>query len=348
MNSSNFISRAFFLVILGFLCNAAKAQIGGQTVFNGLNIQPAARVAAMGGNFISSKDGDVNLANANPSLIDSSMHGMMALSYVDYFAKTNFGHAAYAHHLKKDLTLAANIQFISHGKMNEYDALGNSIGTFSAGDYMLNVGAGYQYDSLWSIGASFKTLYANIAEYNSLAFAIDAGATYHNPIKNWTISGVIKNLGTQVKTFTADNREKLPFEIQVGISKKPQHAPFRFSLTLENLQQWDLTYEGESGSTTTDPLTGEEVSTRNFEFGDKAMRHAILGVEFLLSEKFQFQMAYNYRRRQELAIENKPGMSGFSFGVFFKVKKIELSYGRAIYNIAGPSNHFTFGYRLNS
>lgn len=334
------------ICILTVASSSVFAQIGGTTIFNSLNIQPSARIAAMGGSFIAAKDGDVNIAGGNPSAMDSTMHRRLAFSYVDYFTNTNFGHAAYVHQWKKDVTVGATMQFISHGEMTEYDPLGNELGAFKAGEFGLTLGAAYQYDSLWSLGANFKTFYSSISYFNSLAFAADFAATYHRPDKKLIISGVIKNIGYQVKSFTTDTREKLPFEMQVGITKQPRHAPFRFSLQFDNIQKWDLTYINSNEASVIDPITGQIVQEKNFVFGDKLMRHITLGTEFLLGESFQLRAAYNYRRRVELATNDRPGMSGFSFGLGFRVKKIDLSYGRAIYSLAGPSNHFTFGFRI--
>jgi len=43
---------------------------------------------------------------------------------------------------------------------------------------------------------------------------------------------VIKNAGYQVTTYAGEPHQKLPFEIQAGISQRLAYAPFRFSLTL--------------------------------------------------------------------------------------------------------------------
>lgn len=335
------------ITIIALVPMLSHGQLGGTTIFNGLDIQPAARVAAMGGSFNAVKDGDIQLASINPSLIDSNMAGNMMMSYVDYFARTNFGNAAYAHRINNRLTAAASVLYIGHGQMDAYDQYGNNEGTFNAGEFALTVGAGYQMDSLWTIGANLKTLYANIAEYSSFGLAADVAATYHKPKKNFTATFILRNVGVQLKSFVPGEREKFPVEFQIGISKRPAYAPFRFSLMLENLQKWDLTYINPNEAVTVDPITGELVQERNFEFGDRLMRHVVLGAEFILSENFQIQGAYNYRRRQELKMEEKPGMSGFSVGLSFRIKRFQVSYGRAIYHIAGPSNHFTFGFRLN-
>ena len=230
--------------------------------------------------------------------------------------------------------------------MNELDPLGNNIGSFSAGEYSLVLGTSYKMDSLWSFGANLKTIYANIDNYYSIGVATDFAVTYNKPVKRFVAAAIIKNIGTQLHTFTDGNREKFPFEMQVSISKRPQHAPFRFSLVYENLQKWDLTYVNPNATLVTDPITGEIIEEKKFVFGDQLMRHLVFGTEFLLSENFNFRMGYNYRRRQELKLQDKPAMAGISFGLGIKVKRIDISYARAIYHAAGPANHFTFAFKV--
>ena len=337
---------SLFLIISLVLPSLSFGQIGGTSVFNGLNIQPSARVAAMGGALNAVADSDIQLAAINPALIDSAMSGSVMLSYVDYFAKTNFGNAAYARNINSKWNAAASLLFISHGSMDQYDALGNNIGNFNAGEYALALGASYKVDSLWTVGINQKTFYANIAEYNSLALAFDFAATYNKKSKGFTAAFLFRNIGTQLKSFVPGSREKLPFEFQIGITKKPKYAPIRFSLVAENLQQWDLSYVNPNEANAVDPLTGELVNERRFEFGDLLMRHIVMGAEFLLGENIQIRGSYNYRRRQELGLTDRPGMSGFSFGMGLRIKKIHLSYARAIYHLAGPANHFTLVFKV--
>lgn len=318
-----------------------RAQLGGQTIFNSFNVPPSARVAALGGSFFAVKDSDIHLAQFNPSLLDSAMSGKFGLSYVDYFDGINMGYASYAKNLNSKLTAGATMQFSSYGKQTEYDPLGYELGNFYAADYALILGAGYQYDSLWSLGANFKTIYSSFANYASLAVAIDAAATYYNPKKKFAASLIMRNIGTQIKTYTANTRERLPFGFQAGITKQPTHAPFRLSLVYDNMQQWDLTYTNPNAIVITDPITGQPVESNTWVFGDRLMRHIVLGTEFLLSDNIHIRAGYNYRRRQELKISDKPGTAGFSFGLGIKVSRFHISYGRAVYHLAGPSNTFS-------
>lgn len=333
--------RLTLLFTLILLHTIASAQLGGHTVFNAFNVPTSARVAAMGGNYFAVKDGDIHLAQINPSLLDSAVNEKLGLSYVDYFDGINMGYASYARNLKPNLTAAATMQFSSYGKQTEYDPLGYEIGDFYAADYALILGAGYKYDSLWSLGANLKTIYSTLANYSSLAMAIDAAATYHNPKKKFTASLIMRNFGMQIKTYTANTREKLPLEFQIGFTKQPAHAPFRFSVIYENMQRWDLTYINPNAVVIADPITGEPIGDNKWVFGDRMMRHLVFGTEFLLTENMHIRVGYNYRRRQELKIAERPGTAGLSFGLGIKVSRFHISYGRAIYHHAGPSNTFS-------
>jgi len=97
-----------------------------------------------------------------------------------------------------------------------------------------------------------------------------------------------------------------------------------------------------------DPVSGEVVDDNSFEFGDMLMRHIVLGAELLISDNINIRLGYNYRRRQELKINDRPGTAGLSWGVGFKISRFEISYGRASYHLAGPSNHFTLTTNLSS
>ncbi len=328
--------------VLGLLAIKANGQLGGSTVFNAFNIPSSARVGALGGNLIAVKDGDLNLGIYNPALLDSNAHKSVALSYVNYFAQTNFGFASYAHHLDSlGATVAATIDYFNYGQMTARDETGADIGKFAASDLALTLGCGLPIDSNFTVGANVKLIYSALAEYTSIGAAIDLGGTYYNDRHKFTAALLVKNLGLQLTTYTDGNREKLPFEVQLAVSKMLRHAPFRFSIALENLQRWDLTYTDPNADVAVDPITGEVIEESKFVFGDKLMRHINIGTEILLTKNIHLRAGYNYRRRQELKVAEKPGLAGISFGFGVQIKRFNLSYGRASYHIAEASNSFT-------
>ncbi|HBH49966.1 MAG TPA: hypothetical protein DDX98_15075 [Bacteroidales bacterium] len=339
------MNKIVFSISLIVLSCSVFAQSGGDNIYDFLNITNSARVASLGGQHISHPDSDLNFVYHNPSLLTSEMGNSLVLNYISYFAGTNFGYVGYSPNLNKKLNLAAGLHYLNYGEFIEADPTGQKTGTFRAADYALNIYASKTLlDSTLSIGLTFKPIYSQLESYSSFGIAFDAGITYYNKEKLFTAALVIKNAGVQLTRYNASQpREPLPFEIQLGISKRLRHAPFRFSVTGHQLQKPNLLYETEQDKEERiDPITGEEKQEDKLgQFADNFMRHVIFGVEFIPSENFYINLGYNYKRRQELKIEDKVGMVGFSFGAGIKISKFRISYGRSTYHLAGASNHFS-------
>ena len=327
----------------------ATAQIGGDHTYDFLNIPVSARVGALGGNLISVKDDDPNLSVDNPSLLNPEMNSTLSLTYIDYFADINYGYVSYVKDMKKYGTFSSGIKYINYGNFTETDEGGNELGNFTAGEYAFILGWGKALDTSWSVGANLKPVYSSLYQYNSFGIATDLGVTYYNPVRQFTASAVIKNMGMQLKPYVEGNREPLPFEVQMGVSKRLKHMPLRVSVIATHLEQWDLTYD-DSTSTNTNNTT---VLENNVEtepkknYLDKAMRHVVVGAEFVPSKSFNLRFGFNYKRRKELALTNRPGMVGFSWGMGIRVKKFHLSYGSARYHLAGSTNHFTLTTKIS-
>ncbi len=319
-------------------------QIGGHYTYAFLNLANSARVASLGGKSVALPDGDLNMPFHNPSLLNASMDQNVVLNYVGYFAGIKYGYASYARDYGKTGTFAVGMHYSNYGDFTGTNELGDLTGNFRAAEYALNLIYSRKIDSMLSIGVNVKPVYSNLETYNSLGLAADLGITYFNPEKLFTAALVLKNMGSQViKYYDGAERENMPFEIQAGVSQKLLHAPFRFSLTLQHLQKFDLTYESTiDNSNSYDPLNGEKISNNKFEvFGDKLMRHAIIGMEFLPGENFYASMGFNYQRRQELKVPVRAGGVGFSWGFGLKIKKYRFSFGRSTYHLSGASNHFS-------
>ena len=150
--------------------------------------------------------------------------------------------------------------------------------------------------------------------------------------------------GSQTSTFT-EEREKLPFQVQVGVTYKFKHAPFRLGLMIEELQQWDLTYDDPNATVEIDPSTGDVVEDKVTTF-DKTLLHLVPSAEILLSQNFMLRLAYNFRTRQEMALAEKPSITGLSFGLGLKVSRFHISYGYSQIHLAGISNTITIGVRF--
>ncbi|MEI6062633.1 MAG: type IX secretion system protein PorQ, partial [Bacteroidota bacterium] len=286
----------------------------------------------------------LSLALANPSLISPEMNRNLSLNFVNSFAGTNFGFASYGFNLNKLGSFAGTMQYYSYGKSDNTTESGEVLGQFNAAEYAFNLGWGRMLDSVFSIGANFKMIYSGLETYNSLGMAVDVAGSYM-PNESFCASLLFRNIGRQLTTYTSGGVEPLPFEIQAGISKKLAHVPFRYSLLLQHLEKWDLGYTDPNAPV--DPFTGLATKESGVDaFSKNALRHIIIGGEFVPSKFLSIRLGYNYLRRQEMAVSTKPGMVGFSWGIGLRVSKFNFSYSRAAYHLVGSPNFISIGTNL--
>ena len=82
-----------FLLILA----TGKAQIGGESTYQFLELTNSARMAALGGNQVALYDtSDLNLPYHNPAALQSSMENILLVNYVNYLADINYGYVSFA------------------------------------------------------------------------------------------------------------------------------------------------------------------------------------------------------------------------------------------------------------
>ncbi len=333
------------IVAIGLIFSIQSfAQSGGYVAYSFLNEPNSARVAALGSNFLTIHDNDLSLAYANPSLITPQMHNNLSLNFVDDFAGLTYGFAAYGFNSAKLGSFAGTMQFYNYGKSDLTNEFGDNEGQFNAGEYALNLGWGRMLDSVFSIGANFKMIYSGLETYNSVGLAVDVAGSYV-PNETFCASLLFRNIGTQLTAYSSYGMEPLPFEIQAGISKKLAHVPFRYSILLQHLQKWDLSYADPNAPV--DPFTGEVTEESGIDvFADNLMRHIVIGGEFIPAKFLSIRLGYNYLRRQEMKVVSKPGTVGFSWGIGLKVSKFNFSYSRAAVHLVGSPNYISISTNL--
>lgn len=319
--------------------------VGGSYVYQYLNVPSSARVASLGGTYITVKDDDINCGMQAPSLLNKEMSKALSFSGVSYADGIKFGNAAYALHFDKIGTFMASMNYAGYGQFMETDEYGNIVGDFTASDYAFAIGLGRDLNSVFSYGASIKFLYSDYYVYNSFGIAADLSATYCDTVKKLTATIEFRNIGSQIKNYIDGANEPLPAEALIGISKRLAHTPLRFNLTYRHLEKFDLSYTDPYNLGDVDPITGE-AQVKTIGFWNKFSRHFIISSEILISKNFHLNAGYNFQRRQELQVSTRPGLVGFSFGVSMKISKFIISYGRASYHLASGADHFSISTNL--
>jgi hypothetical protein len=328
---------------LVFICAVSYSQIGGKYTYQFLNLVTSPRQAALGGKVITIYDDDVNQVNFNPATLNADMDNHLALNYGSYFKEVTYGTASYAYTYDRHLqTFQAGVNYVNYGNFEGYDENGQPTSEFTGSEIALSLGYAYNIpNTTIHLGANAKLISSTLESYSSFGGAIDIGALFideRNDV-NWGLA--IRNIGTQFTTYNGTN-EKLPLEIIAGVSQELENVPIRWHLTLENLQQWNIAFSNpeRAQSSIDGSSTAEKVSVIN-----NALRHVIMGVELFSKKSFNIRLGYNFRRAEELRLEEQRNFSGVSLGFGLKMNKLKFNYSYSRYTLAG--NTSLFGLTIN-
>ncbi len=334
-------------IIFVVITSWASAQIGGQHAYQFLDLDFNSRSMGLGGDFVLANDGDINLAVANPALVNDKIDKKLSLNHAIFPSGINYGQVVYGKNTSKAGMFTAHLRYVSYGRFTRTNETGVEEGKFTAGDYAVGVGYGHQLNKYFSIGANLNTIFSHYETYTSFGLAADVTTMFHDEKSNVTAVLMARNIGYQLKGFTKNNHEPLPIELLAGVSYKFHHAPFSLSVMGHDLMDWDMSYNIPGATETIDALTGDTIPAFKAKFAEKLFRHLNFGVEISPTDNFAIRLGYNFNRRKNLGIENRMGVSGFSAGIGFKIKKFEFDYALAVYSSAGASNMFTITTNLN-
>jgi hypothetical protein len=218
------------------------------------------------------------------------------------------------------------------------------MGEFHPTDWVMQVSASRSYEEKWNYGGTLKFISSNYGQYRSNGLAIDFGILFQDTAHLFYASGMIKNLGFQLKKYPGTESDELPFDLQFGLTKRLKNAPLSFSATIQNAHRFNITYD----DTTFNNENGyENASTTKFTF-DKLFRHFVFATTVYLADRVEIMAGYNHLRRQELSIGNGAnGMNGFSIGAGVLLGKLQVRYARAYYQSASAYNQLGLNLQLN-
>ncbi|MBQ2290567.1 MAG: type IX secretion system protein PorQ [Paludibacteraceae bacterium] len=307
-------------VLLLFLPANAQIEGAGSSVFHFMGLPASARLNALGGENVSIADGDVSMAYMNPALLTSETDKVLQLNFAYYLAGTMFGSAMYGHNWG-DNYFSASIHYLDYGKMDYTDEWGQITGgTFTAKDMCVHFTYARQLGPMFRVGATVKPIFSVYEHYTSFALGADVGGHFQTRDSLFQMGLALRNIGWQLKGFYEEDwgqhTEMLPLNLELGMSLRLAHAPLRFSVTMHNLQRWNLA-----------PWE-EEV-----KWYDMLFRHTIWALDIVpKSEKFYLTVSYNHRRQAEMAIKEVSSMAGLGLGAGLKIKKFRLGLAYSQYS----------------
>ena len=314
------MKKGVFTIIAVLFALLTQAQES-ETAYNFLRLPVSAHAAALGGENISLNADDATLIFHNPALMNFVADKTINLNYMTYMEGAKAASASFVRGVGERASWGVTAQYLDYGKMKQttYDNI--EIGEFSAKDICIGGAFAYALTDMISGGITAKFITSSIADYHSMAVGVDIGLNYTDSVGDLSIAVAAKNLGGQVKAYD-DEFEKIPFDLQVGVTKRLTNSPFRFSATLSRLHDWDQGF----------------------------IKHLALGADVLLSETIYLAAGYNFRRAHEMKITEGDGSSshgaGLSFGAGISLERFKLHIGYGKYHVSAYSLLFNASYTL--
>lgn len=314
------MKKAIIVILTLIACQHIVAQES-RSAYNFLRLPVSAHAAALGGDNITIIDDDQMLIFSNPALLASVSDKTISLSYMNYMAGTSMAGAAFNRVVKEKASWAASAQYIGYGTMKQTGADGTLLGEFSAKDIAVAGYFSYMLSDRIVGGITAKFVTSYIGSYSSIGMGVDLGLNYYDPEHDWSVSLVGKNLGGQLKAYD-DEYDPMPIDIQLGVSKRFAHTPFRVSATLVDLNHW------------------------NYKFTN----HLVVGIDASLSESIWLGVGYNFRRANEMNIDDADGGgthgAGLSFGAGLNLQRFKLNIAYGKYHVSSTSLMLNVGYTL--
>lgn len=335
----SFLLRTFFSCSLMLSASWSVFAQSGETLYPFLNLPVSVSAAGVGGNSVSSQEKDLNLVFHNPAILSTEMHNGIAVGYMNYIADIQLGSAAYTRKINDRSAWMAGVRYINYGEMVWANSANEILGTTYAGDLAFTGAYSWKLSERWRAGGSLNLIYSVMDEYTSVGLGADLGLYYNDAANNLTAGFVLKNLGAEVVAYD-ETYEKMPWDVQFGLSKKFAHAPLRFTMTVQNLTKLSTSYLAEVSQT-------DGTTAQKDNLAKQIFKHTLFGFEFLPSENFLLSIGYNYRRQSELAIAQRTAFSGFTAGFSLKVKNARVGASFAKYHAAGSSLQLTYGMDLS-
>ena len=301
-------------IIALFILSVFSGNLFGQNTYEFLRIDMSARAAALGGTFVSNHD-DPNVIFYNPAGINLLTENPISFSFVKHLLDINLASLSYSIELEDIGRFGGAVKYINYGSFTEADEFGNRGNEFGAGEVAFILGYANSLDPNFNYGVNVKYIYSKIADRNSSGLGFDVGLNYFVPEEDLSVGFAAMNIGTQLTSYY-NEKEELPLDIIVGVSKKLQHLPLRLSLDFHKL---------------------------NAERDDFVQRFKAfsLGAEFTLSKVLRLRFGYDNEKRSDLKIGTSAGIAGFNVGLGAIISNYTFDYGFSSLGAIGALHRVT-------
>ena len=300
-----------------------------------LRFPTSSRVSALGGYSVSVVEADPSLVFHNPALLGGETDGKLNVNYMNYIADVNVGSIIFTKAFRERSAWGVGATYINYGSMKEMTIDNEQLGVFSVQDIGLHVFYSYDLSEKWRGGLSLKGLYSTLAEYYSFGLAVDAGLSYFIPESDFSVGIALKNIGAQLKSYY-DERQRVPWDLQLGVTKRMAHAPIRFSVTAMYLNQWKF------------HSIDRTAETKDDTFVETALKHLVFGVELLPSDNLWLGIGLNPKTKMDMRLSSGNALGGFTIGGGVKVSRCDVGVAVARYHPSATSLMLSISMKIDN
>lgn len=314
------LKKFFFFLSLLLVASPGWAQSdevsGRASIYEFLNIPTNPRAAAMGNAFVAMKN-DPNTIFSNPAALatlgsDSLGRSFkVSVGFLKHIIDINEGYITFGAPADSLFGIeggfAAAVQYIDYGTFDGRDINGAATSEFGAQEFAVNFGYGGNFRGIhFGLGAKFISSNlvsgSSVEDFSSVGGALDAGFFYEYEPLLMTVGVSALNIGTQFSTYAGVD-EPMPFNLQLGISKKLERLPLTLHLAFRRLSR--------------------DREGRNLFY---ALHDFAVGGEFVLGRVVRLRFGYENQKRRDLKVPKGSSLGGFSVGTGIYVKQYQFDF----------------------
>lgn len=327
--------KIYIVIVLSIVSLLQSYAQDGEKAYRFLDLPTSTRINALGGSNVSAIENDLSMVFSNPAALGKEMDMNANISYMSYIADIKSGSAIFGKSIRDYNAVAVGVNYMNYGKFKEASESG-VIGDFSSNDVAINAIYSHMLSARLRGGVTTKFIYSSYDEYTSTALGFDVGLSYYNEDKEFSAGFVLKNIGAQLSAYN-NKRIGLPWDINLGISKKLGKSPIRLSITGIYLTQWKFSRINEA----------DGINTENDNFTKTLFKHLVIGIDIIPTQNFWVAVGFNPKTHYDLKLKDGNKFGGFNAGAGVKIKKFSIGFSLAKYYPSSTSFLFNIGADLS-
>ncbi len=273
-----------------------------------LRTSVGARPSAMASSFVAMSN-DPHCIFYNPAGLGDIPKRTASFGYLNHILDIQNFAGVYVMPLRAG-TVGVGVQYTSYGEFARMNEFGQELGTFGSSSAVIYLSyAQMRANKRVQLGVNLKYIRSELDNFSSDAYAFDLGVIYHSTfLGNMDFGGGLFNLGGVISAFD-QTKERLPFNYQIGVAKRLEHLPLRYSLALVGYSEEDLRFRA--------------------------------GGEFNLSTGLFLRLGYDSIGSDQKVGTSSDRFAGLSLGLGLEYRQYKFDYGISSFGEVGSLNRLS-------